>query len=275
MKALKIAVAIVFVWGLVHGLAVAQGGQGFTVEWDNTTVKSALEALKRQFGINYVLAAELGEKRITASVTVRSAQEAVQAIAKAAGLTAVNDNGTWRIREAREGGGPRPQTGGRALGVTALGAARPMPTATRPMVPGLGTGQPAAVATPGGLGTGVPGTPGAEAAEMILRFVELRFINPYMAVSLFGGYAISEEEFRGGYGGGGGGYGGGYGGSSYGGGYGGYGGSSYGGGYGGSSRGGYGGSSRGGYGGSSRGGYSGSSRGGYSGSSRGSSSRRY
>ncbi len=259
MKALKITLTVLVILVLVQGAALAQGYQRFSVDWRDVTVKSALEILQRQFGINYMLPGELGDKRITVSLTDKTPEEAVQAIAKAAGLTAFYDNGVWNIRESGAAGGPQPQTGARSGVVPqpmALGAPRTMPAPTRPGPLGLGSGQPTTSALTGMAGTRT-GTTETEVAEMIMRFVQLSYMNPYMAVGLFGGFAVSEEDYRGMYGGGGG-----YGGGGYGGGYGSYGG------YGGSSYGGYGS----GYAGRSSygGGYTGSrsTYGGYTGSSR-------
>ncbi len=243
-------VVLVLVVGVI-GVGYAQQEDRFSVQWKDITVADALGALQRQFGIQYVLPAELGSRRITLALTDVTPVEALRQILSAANLAAINEGDVWRIREVAQA-----QVGGRAYrpGATTGVAARPAPYRPTPQAVTVGaaygaTSPTGLTPTPQALTPGVGTVPGAVGTtqeyseeDMVFRIVPLQFVDPYIIAEMFRGSVVGGQS---GYGGGGyGGYGGG--------GYGGYGGGGYGG-YGGrqSGYGGYGGrqSGYGGYGG--------------------------
>ncbi len=266
-------VVLVMVAGLV-GVGYGQQEGRFSVQWKDITVADALAALQRQFGIQYVLSGEIGSRRITLALSDVTPVEALRQILSAAELTAVNDGGVWHVREVAQ-----VQAGGRAYrpGATAGAVARPAPY--RPTPQGVAVGGAYGATQTGGVGTqplaggrtsmtmaGQNTIEEISLEDMVFRTVPLRFVDPYLVTSIFGGSVVGGSS--GGQGGGYGGSRGGYGSSRGGYGQGGYGQGGYSSGGYGSSRGGYGsgGYGSGGYGsgGYGSGGY-GSSRGGYGG----------
>jgi len=198
------------------GYAQQDGGQ-FSVQWKDITVADALAALQRQFGIQYALSGELSSRRITLSLDNVTPVQALQQILSTAQLTAVNENGVWRIREvAQAETGGRTYRPGSAVGV----AARPTPYRPTPAGVNVGGAGGLGMTGPGsgmpGMSMGLqPGTTGLGGTglttlgtqqtlrtyspeDMIFRIIPLKFIDPYIVADMFGGGIV---------GGGGGGYG--------------------------------------------------------------------
>ena len=212
-----IVVAIALILG--HLPAGAQEPQA-NFQWDGVRVKDALAALSRQFQLNFVLPDELGERKITASLVNASPDKAFRTILDAANLTAVDDGGVWRVRDKPEPGASRraaPQPFG-AGPQPVWGAPQPAGGRQFPM------GQPPSPfrQMPPQVQRGIGAEAGAaEAGEIpeewdtknwVMRVIPIKFVNPYLLGEIFGGYAVTEESYRGGGGGGYGGQSGGYGG---------------------------------------------------------------
>ena len=241
-------IGIILVLGHVPGHA-EEARANF--DWENVKVRVALNALKRQYPISYLLDEEIGNTKFSGNLVNATGEEAFRRILSAANLTRVNDGGVWIIREKAAAGG---RTGlAQAAGAVqpGWGAPTPMPMRQPPTQVALGA---AVGATAGGFGQagGMTGGMGMgmgmgqyglgwDTSKWVWRIMTPKSID----LTLLGS-PIYEGMSGGGMGGGDGG----------GGGRGGRGGGGYGGG---GSRGGYGGGgSRGGYGGGgSRGGYGG------------------
>jgi hypothetical protein len=226
---------------LVSG-AWAQGK--FSVQFDNTPLSKVLEAFKRfDPNLQFSLAPNLGEIKVTASLVEVTVDSALQIVLGQAGLMSVKDNDVYQIREKPESKGARVD--------------RPAPRFPAPVFVNRPT-TPEAGGAAGAPGAAAPGAApgGAEEEKRPLRVITVRFADPYDIAMMFGGDYIEGGGLYG-SGGGGGGGGGSYGGGNTGGNTG-----------GGSTRGSSGGSSRGSSGGSSRGSSGGSSRGSSGGSSR-------
>ncbi len=207
---------------LVAGTAGAQDDAKFSVQFADTALSKVLEAFKRfNPSFAYTLPPGAENKRITAALVDVNVDEALTIVLGQVNLRFVKDNNIYSIRE-------KPQ---RATGR----ADRPMPQygapifALRPASPTAEGAGAAATTTPG---EGV-GAEEDERANLPIRLLKIRYADPAMISTLFGGEVIygGEESMTGGGGGGGGrgggGRGGGRGGGSYGGG-GGRGGGSYG-----------------------------------------------
>jgi len=205
------------VWVVLAGLLLLCGAVGsvwaqgarFDINWDNQTVGSALEQLQRAFGIQYNLPGDLADKRVTVHRRNVTVAEAIQELAKAAGLRVMTDpNGTFIFQAAQAPAaaqpawGQQPQNPWAALGATPYGGA-PMPQRpgqpwVQPQLPGAAV--PGMPAQPGmGMGMQQPGmlaTPfGAQLnpEDMTLRVLELNRMSPELAAMLFGGQAIYDE----------------------------------------------------------------------------------
>lgn len=224
MAVLAVLVSLLLLCGAM-GAVWAQGA-GFDINWDNQTVGSALEQLQRAFGIQYNLPGDLANKRVTVHRQNVTVAEAIQELAKAAGVRVMTDpNGSFVFQAAQAPAaaqpawGQQPQNPWAALGATGYGAP-PMPQRpgtpwVQPQVPGAAV---PGMTTPGmqpGMGMQQPGmqmTPfGGQLnpEDLTLRILELNQMSPELAAMLFGGSAIYDQS---GGGGGQGGYGqGGYG----------------------------------------------------------------
>ncbi len=200
--------------------AIAQEQDRFSVQWKDITVGDALAALQRQFGVQYVLASDLGRKRVTLSLTEKTPVEAMQQILNAAQLSAVNQDGVWQIRAIAQA-----SAGGRTYratptAATPTAAAPPAPFRVGPQSVNIGAtfgtapayGSTSTTAT-AATGFGVAGMQQYSPEDFVFRVVPLKFIDPYMVLDIFGGTVVGGEGGGGGRGGGGrGGYGGGRGG---------------------------------------------------------------
>lgn len=268
----KLTASIVAVTLASLGACVwADGARTFSVDWSDKPLSEALGTLKKNFGLNYILPAELGAVRVSANLWDVTAEDALGAIVGRAGLRAEERNGTWFISapERSDATGAGSAAFAQYPGMMAPEMGAMMPGMAGPAtVPGLGLPAPTSpFGTPPGRGTAP--TRATTAMGEVSRPLNFIVIPLMRASPETVGYAIQADDFiydEGGGMGGGGGYGGGGGGGR-----GGYGGTTggYGGNTGGSTRGGgsRGGSSRGG------GGYGGSS-GGYGGSTGGRSGGR-
>ncbi len=215
---LAVVVSVVLVLGTVTR-GMAQEQHRFSVQWKDITVADALMALRRQFGIQYVLPSDLGKKRIDANLTNATPVEAMRQILSAAQLTAVNENGVWHIRAMAQA-----PAGGRTYRPTATTRPATAPTAVAPPTPfrvgpqpvnvggAYGTAQPSYGATPGATATGMTGFGQGmqqySPEDFVFRIIPLKYIDPYTVLDMFGGQAVGGEGGGGGSRGSRGGYGG-------------------------------------------------------------------
>ena len=180
-----------------------QAQERFSVQWKDIAVADVLAALQRQFGIQYVLPSDLGNKRVTLSLTDATPVKAMQEILNAAQLTAVNEDGVWRIRALAQA-----PAGGRTYRATPTAA---IPTAVAPPAPfrvgpqsvniGAGFGAtPAygALPTTAATGFGTAGMQQYSPGDFVFRIIPLKFIDPYTVMEIFGGTAVGGDESRGG-----------------------------------------------------------------------------
>lgn len=233
MKANHMLFAAVVVLLLVSGLTALQAQEAtFDINWDNQTLSAALQQLARAFNVQYNLPGELADKRVTIHRKGVTVAQAMQELAKAAGVRVITDpNGVYVFQAVATGGGGGAMGGGGGTVApptaavnpwAAGGAAVAAPAPTRPGVAavqpatggfgGFGATAAAPAATGGTYGNTLIGANGQpiNPADLVFRILTPNRINPELVAMLFGGFAVYDISSGGG-GGGGGGYGGGYG----------------------------------------------------------------
>lgn len=164
----------------------AQAGK-FSVQFDNTPLSRVLDAFKRfDPNLQFSLAADLAETRITASLVDVTVDEALQVVLGQAGLMSVKDAGVYQIRQKPEARGPRSD--------------RPALRLPPPVFLNRAT-------TPGGADVSAGAAPAATKAETDkeqqnppLRLIMIRFADPYDLADLFGGSVVEGGGMSGGSG---------------------------------------------------------------------------
>jgi len=200
-------------------LVWAQGN--IELQFDDQPLGVAMRALGQAYGVQYSVPTDMANKRVTVHQTVDSVAAAVQALAKAADVRAMQDPNTGSFMfQAKTAAGTGAGTGtsfgaGATRNPWATAPTGTVPTPYRAGQPGIQPAVPGG-ATPGG----APGTAGATGAGMFttpfgtqldikdltLRVLETTYLNPELASIIFGGqaiYDISSTSSGGGYGGGG------------------------------------------------------------------------
>ena len=126
MKAKHVVFAAVVILLLVGGMAAVHAQEAtFDINWDNQTLSAALQQLARAFNVQYNLPGELADKRVTIHRKGVTVGQAMQELAKAAGVRVITDpNGVYVFQAATTGG-----TGGAGGGTIAAPAAAVNPWA--------------------------------------------------------------------------------------------------------------------------------------------------
>ncbi len=213
---------------LVLSVGVVWAQNAIELQLDDQPLGEAMRSLQQAYGVQYNLPADLARTKVTVHQTVNSPAAAVQALARAANVRALQDPNTGAFVFQAQGAAGTGTGGGTSFGTGTTRnpwATTPTGAAPTPWRPGGAT----VPAAPGAGGTGMPGAPGAAGAgaapgtfvtqygttlnikDLVLRVLETTYINPELVALLYGGGAIYDISGMSGGGYGGGGYGGGYG----------------------------------------------------------------
>lgn len=155
----------------------------FDINWDDQTLGAAMQQLQRAFNVQYNLPGDLAGKKVTIHRQGVTVAQAVQELAKAAGIRVITDpNGAYVFQPAAAAGGgggvvaaPRQATNPWAVG----GAAVAAPVPTRPGTATVPTGgaygaatTPGTTAPGGAVIYGASGQP-INVADLVLRVIKL------------------------------------------------------------------------------------------------------
>ncbi|NLO73067.1 MAG: hypothetical protein GX100_03010 [candidate division WS1 bacterium] len=184
----------------------------FDINWDDQTLGAAMQQLQRAFNVQYNLPGDLAGKKVTIHRQGVTVAQAVQELAKAAGIRVITDpNGAYVFQPAAAAGGgggvvaaPRQATNPWAVG----GAAVAAPVPTRPGTATVPTGgaygaatTPGTTAPGGAVIYGASGQP-INVADLVLRVIPIYHIGGDLIAEIFGGGVIYNIEVTGGGGGG-------------------------------------------------------------------------
>jgi hypothetical protein len=175
--------ALCLVGIVVVGTAWAQTTGKFSVQFDATPLNRVLDALKRfDASLQFAMAPELGDRKITASLVDVTVDEALQVVLSLAGLTSVKDNGVYQIREKASA------SGGRGPGPAAR---LPAPVfVNRPTAPGEGT----SAARSATQAAGAQAATAEQKRNLPIRVITIKYADPALMAMLFGGYVIYGDE---------------------------------------------------------------------------------
>ncbi|HEY3397109.1 MAG TPA: hypothetical protein VGM19_05550 [Armatimonadota bacterium] len=213
----RMAILAMAVWLMIGwaSTALAQD-QGINLDFEDQPLGVALRALKQVYGLQYSIAPDLANKRVTVHQQVANVQEAVQELAKAAGIgVLVDPSGGVRFQAAGAAGtgtgtgqtaaSPWAGTGTGSTVAQAPPAWRPGQGNVQPQVPGAAAGAAARPGQPGATGSALaPGqfqTPYGtvlNVQDLTLRVVDVTYIGPDLLAALFGGNAIYDQSSTGG-----------------------------------------------------------------------------
>jgi len=182
---------------LACGAALAADAT-FSIDWANQPLSVVLDTLNKHFGVNYVLPAELGNRKVSANLMNVTPERALKTVVTKAGLLAQLRSGTWMISAPQAG--PAVANAYAQMGPE-MGGPGGFPGMVAPPDPSMagGLGAPGMGAGFGGGRTGRTGRFGGQAGTQSTQeqegprnyqIVPVRRIDPALVADIFGGDVI-------------------------------------------------------------------------------------